>query len=176
MNWKGKSTPSQLEVGGILLTKAKQIAEHMNHFFINKVNTIRHGMKVVPWQLTSCRQVMAGKTCSLGLSHVSEEQVKKLIYTLSNSRSLAVDELDNFSVKVAADVVTKPLHHIVTLSIMKQKFPSQWKYSKVLPLHKKDSALLAKNYRPVAILSPLSKIVEKIIYKQLYKYKLEQNN
>ena len=26
MNWKGKSTPSQLEAGGVLLTKAKQIA------------------------------------------------------------------------------------------------------------------------------------------------------
>ena len=27
-----------------------------------------------------------------------------------------------------------------------------------------------KNYRPVAILTPLSKIIEKIVYKQLYKY------
>ena len=53
---------------------------------------------------------------------------------------------------------------------MQQKFPGQWKYSKVLPLHKKDSTLEQKNYRPVAILSPLSKILEKIIYEQLYNY------
>ena len=113
---------------------------------------------------------MAGKSCSLGLAHVTRGRVNSLIHSLSNSKSLAVDELDNFSVKIAADVIAKPLHHIVTMSIMQQKFPTQWKFSKVLPLHKKDSILLAKNYRPVAILSPLSKILEKIIYEQLYNY------
>ena len=81
-----------------------------------------------------------------------------------------MDELDNFSVKVAADYIAKPLHHIVTLSIMQQKFPSSWKSSKVLPLHKKEDKLERKNYRPVAILSPLSKVLEKIVYEHLYDY------
>ena len=170
MNWKGTGPPSQIEVDGQLVTKAKLIADHMNKFFISKVNTIRKGMQVVGWQLSSCREIMTGKTCRLGLHHVTQKQVNTLIHSLSRSRSLAIDELDNFSVKVAADLITKPLHHIVTLSIMQQRFPSQWKHSKVLPLHKKDSTLLAKNYRPVAILSPLSKILEKAVYEQLYKY------
>ena len=142
----------------------------MNTFFIDKVNTIRNGMQAVGWQLSTCRKVMAGKTCNLGLAHVSQHRVRMLIHSLSNSRSLAIDELDNYSVKIAAEVIAKPLHHLVTLSIMQQRFPSQWKFSKVLPLHKKDSILLPKNYRPVAILSPLSKILEKIIYEQLYNY------
>ena len=43
-------------------------------------------------------------------------------------------------------------------------------YSKVLPLHKKESQLVRNNYRPVAILSPLSKILEKIAYSQIYDY------
>ena len=42
--------------------------------------------------------------------------------------------------------------------------------SKVIPLHKKGCKLDRQNYRPVAILSPLSKILEKIIYEQLYGY------
>ena len=45
-----------------------------------------------------------------------------------------------------------------------------WKYSKVIPLHKKLSNLDCKNYRPVAILSPFSKILEKIAYQQIYDY------
>ena len=42
----------------------------------------------------------------------------------------------------------------------------------MIPLQKnlKLSALDRKNYRPVALLSPLSKILEKIIYEQLYDY------
>ena len=72
--------------------------------------------------------------------------------------------------KIAADVIDRPLHHIITLSILQHKFPRSWKYSKVIPLHKKHCKLDMKNYRPVAILSPLSKILEKVIYEQLYDY------
>jgi hypothetical protein len=39
-----------------------------------------------------------------------------------------------------------------------------------IPLHKKLCKLDRKNYRPVSILSPLSKILEKVIYEQLYDY------
>ena len=78
--------------------------------------------------------------------------------------------MDNFCVKLAADKIDKPLHHIITLSILQNKFPRGWKYSKVIPLHKKECKLDRKNYRPVAILSPLSKILEKIAYEQLYVY------
>ena len=89
---------------------------------------------------------------------------------LSNSRSTGVDELDNFSVKLSADYIAQPLHHIVTLSILQKRFPSSWKYSKVLPLHKKLDQLERKHYRPVAILSPLSKVLEKIVYEEIYGY------
>ena len=40
----------------------------------------------------------------------------------------------------------------------------------MIPLHKKSSQLERKNYRPVAILSPLSKILEKVAYSQIYDY------
>ena len=113
---------------------------------------------------------MRYKQCKLGLAHVTVMKVNKLLKTLKNSRSISIDELDNFSVKVAADIIDKPLHHIITLSILQKKFPSSWKLSKVIPLHKKGSKLERKNYRPVAILSPLSKMLEKIIYEQIYEY------
>ena len=78
--------------------------------------------------------------------------------------------MDNYCIKISADVIAEPLHHIITLSIIQRKFPTSWKNSKVIPLHKKESKLERKNYRPVAILSPLSKILEKIVYEQMYEY------
>ena len=71
---------------------------------------------------------------------------------------------------VAADYIAEPLHHVITLSLMQQKFPQDWKLTKIIPLHKKNSTLKRENYRPVAILSPLSKILEKVIYQQVYSY------
>ena len=53
---------------------------------------------------------------------------------------------------------------------MQQRFPSVWKNAKILPLHKKGCEYDRKNYRPVSILSPLSKIMERALYDQLYSY------
>ena len=43
------------------------------------------------------------------LQHVTVEKICKLIHSLSNSKSTATDELDNFSVKLSADLIAKPL-------------------------------------------------------------------
>ena len=104
------------------------------------------------------------------MSLATVAKVNKLLKKLKNSRSCSIDELDNFCIKISADLICKPLHHIITLSILQSKFPASWKFSKVIPLHKKESKLERKNYRPVAILSPLSKILEKIAYEQMYEY------
>ena len=170
MGWKNSGTPHQIKVENKLVTSAKEIAEIMNTFFVGKVQNIRAGMKKTVFSVDKICEIMHLKTCKLRLKHTTEAKVKKILNSLSNSRSTGMDELDNFSVKLAADYLAKPLHHVVTLSVMQQKFPTLWKLSKVLPLHKKEDPLLAKNYRPVAILSPLSKVLEKLIYESIYNY------
>ena len=47
--------------------------------------------------------------------------------------------------------------------------------SKIIPLHKKDDPLNPKNYRPVAIVPVLSKILERVVFNQLVSY-LNSNN
>ena len=73
---------------------------------------------------------------------VSVETVDKLLKNLKSSKSVAIDELDSYSLKIAADIITLPVHHLVTLSIMQRKFPTLWKYAKVLPLHKKEQCMI----------------------------------
>ena len=171
MNWNSTSgPPRQLSIDGKLISKASIMASKDNSFFLNKVETIQRGIQSVPISLSSCLRIMKGKQCKLAIEHVTVAKVLKLLKSLNNSKSLGIDELDNYSIKIAAEVIAQPLHHLITLSIMQCKFPSSWKYSKIIPLHKKASKLEMKNYRPVAILSPLSKILEKIVYEQIYNY------
>ena len=171
MGWKETGgPPNQLNIGGNLVTKAASIAMEMNHFFMNKVKAIRKGIRYLPNSFSRCKQVMEGKDCKLYLQHVSIAKVNKLLRSLKTTKSTGIDGLDNFSIKVAADIIDKPLHHIISLSIMQNRFPRTWKFSKVVPLHKKQCRLEMKNYRPVSILSPLSKILEKVVYEQLYEY------
>ena len=170
MNWKTTGTPHQIEVNGKLVTKAHSIATMMNEFFLDKVKKIRESMCETAANLSVCSRIMLNKNTSLSLKHVSLKQVKKLLKDLKSSRSTSIDELDNFAVKLAADIIAQPLHHVIVLSVNQDKFPTGWKYAKVIPLHKKLSQLERKNYRPVALLSPLSKILEKVVYLQVYDY------
>ena len=161
MDWTSAGPPSRIEIeknGALfLVTKAADIAKIMNEYFISKVQTIVMGLKDVPNNLSGCKKLMLGKKVSMSLQYVSVKKVRHLVSSLKNKKSTSVDQLDNFAVKIAADYLAKPLHHVITLSIMQEKFPTCWKYAKVIPLHKKNSPIKKENYRPVAILSSLSK-------------------
>ena len=176
MNWnKAGGPPVQLNIGGRLVTKAAVIAHEMNNFFIEKVKNVRNEIPFLTNTFSKCKERMQGKSCHFSLEHVSVKKVNKLLKGLKNSKSTAIDELDNFCVKAAADIIDKPLHYIITQSILQSRFPRSWRLAKVIPLHKKSCNLERKNYRPVSILSPLSKILEKVVYEQIYDY-LTRNN
>ena len=72
------------------------------------------------------------------------------------------------------EIVPSPTH-IINLSIRCGYFPDKWRISKVLPLYKEDIKSVPNNYRPISIPPVVSKIIEKVIFKQLYEY-LTHNN
>ena len=112
MNWSSNSgPPSQLEVSGTLVKRAKDVAEIMNTYFLEKVITIRNNLPKVPSCFTKCKEIMHSKRCKLSLNHVTVAKVNKLLKGLKNGKSVSFDGLDNFSVKLAADIIDKPLHY-----------------------------------------------------------------
>ena len=170
MDWKVSGTPSQIEVNNVLYKKAKDVAKYMNEFFVQKVNNLRSRFVRQGLNLSHCEKAMGNKKCKLGLRFVTLKQVLKLLKNLKSSKSVAIDELDSYSLKISVEIIAAPVHHLVTLSLMQRRFPNSWKYAKILPLHKKNSVLDRKNYRPVSILSPLSKVLERAVYNQIYQY------
>ena len=69
--------------------------------------------------------------------------------------------------KHAALVLTEALTSIINLSLETGVVPSEWKVAKVIPLFKSGSLAEIDNYRPISVFPTLSKILEKIVYKQL---------
>jgi hypothetical protein len=143
----------------------------MNNFFVDKIATIRHGL---PSQtddpLKTLQKIMKDKTSVFSLSCVHPDAVKKIILGLKNSKSYGVDTIDTYIIKLMVDDILPAVTHIVNLSIQHAAFPSLYKIAKVIPLHKKDDPLLPKNYRPVAILCILSKVIERVIFLQIVEY------
>ena len=60
---------------------------------------------------------------------------------------------------------SEPLHHLFTQSISQAYSPSCWKVHKVhvVPVFKAGDASCVKNYRPISLLSIVSKVLEKLI-------------
>ena len=81
-----------------------------------------------------------------------------------------MDNIDTYVLKLMIDYILPAVTHIVNLSIQKSEFPSQYKIAKVIPLLKKGDPLEPKNYRPVAILPILSKVIERVIFMQIVDY------
>ena len=49
-------------------------------------------------------------------------------------------------------------------------FPDSFKKSKITPLFKKGDQSLLLNYRPISLLPTISKVFERILFGQMYKY------
>ena len=58
-------------------------------------------------------------------------------------------------------VISPIVTHIVNLSITSGNVPDDFKIAKVTPLYKKNDKLDVGNYRPVSVLSAVSKFLEK---------------
>ena len=143
------SSPHQIEVDNKLYCSAREVAVKMNEFFIDKVRKLRNKFQSQHLDLRGCRQAMQSKNCKSSLNFVSVHKVEKMLRNLKSSRATAIDGLDSYSLKISAGFVAIPIHHLITVSIMQQKFPSLWKLAKILPLHKKGNILERKNCRPV---------------------------
>ena len=68
------------------------------------------------------------------------------------------------------EIVAYPLSIIINQSLCTGLFPNRLKLAKVIPLYKKDDNKSFGNYRPISLLSSLSKVFEKIVFDQLYEY------
>ena len=101
---------------------------------------------------------------SLALQTVSESFVHTELLKLNTSKSTGLDEIPSKFIKEGADIVQFPITHIINLSILTNTVPRDMETARVRPIFKKNSPLEASNYRPVSILSVVSKILERSVY------------
>ena len=74
-----------------------------------------------------------------------------------------------------AQVLIKTICDITNLSIKLSTLPDKFKIAKLTPLFKKGSKTDPKNYRPISLLSHISKFIKKAIHTQTQVY-LYQNS
>lgn len=81
--------------------------------------------------------------------------------SLSNKNSAGLDGISNRIIKHISANIISPLLHVVNLALEKGIFPDELKSTLIIPLYKKKERDNVENYRPIALNSSLSKILEK---------------
>ena len=109
---------------------------------------------------------MNAKKISLSFNYVTVHKVRRILKSLKNKTSTSADQLDNRAVKLAADFIAS-CHHTVNNTAKVSQVLENFQNSSFK--QKKNSPLKVENYRPVSTLSPLSKILEKVVYEQIYR-------
>lgn len=109
------------------------------------------------------------------LKHVSETFVYKELCNLNVSKSTGLDGIPAKFLKDAAPFIKIPITFLINMSISEATVPKDLKLAKVKPLFKKGDRLKPENYRPVSILSIVSKILEKAVYSQLESFLVNKN-
>jgi len=89
----------------------------------------------------------------------TEEEIRSVIGKLKRSESIISDAISSIIVKECAEIVTPAITNIVNVSLEKGFFPTSCKLAKVVPVFKSGSPRSTHNYRPISILSALSKII-----------------
>jgi hypothetical protein len=101
---------------------------------------------------------------------LDESDVLKIVKSLRTKTSCGEDGISVKLLKFISPILAKTLSIIINQSLITGIFPDKLKIAKVFPLYKKEDPLLVDNYRPISLLPSISKVFEKAVYNQLYKY------
>lgn len=100
--------------------------------------------------------------------------VKRVLADLNVNKSSGPDGIPALVLKQCSSTLARPLAKLFCLSYRAGIFPSCWKLANVTPIPKKGEANNPENYRPIAVCSALSKVMESMINHHLVRY-LESN-
>jgi len=103
-------------------------------------------------------------------SPVSVESVCDLLKNLHTSKSAGSDGIQPGILKTSRDTLAPYLTDILNESLATGSVPSMYKSAHVCPVFKAGDPTAATNYRPISLLPICSKLLEKVVHRQLIKF------
>ena len=98
---------------------------------------------------------------------MSDEKILRIIRSLNPSKAYGWDDISARMIKMCDHAIVPPLRMIFETCLAKGIFPQVWRQANVVPVHKKGSKNLKKNYRPISLLPLFGKMLEKLIFDTL---------
>jgi len=171
---RGLDTVEKINIDGRTETDPKKISTHFNKFFTKVGKDISDSIQNVAKKAED--YINYGRDIPvLRLQNTTIEHVKKIIKSLSPKLSCDVSGISTKMIKSIGNEIALPLTHIFNLSLQKNKFPTCFKKCRVIPIFKSGNRMECDNYRPISLLSSISKVLEKIVAAKLLDHLLSND-
>ena len=174
-----------------LITENEDLAKTFNNFFSNIVSKL--GIEDVPDDESNLSNIddpiskaiakyenhpsilriknyMKEKDLNFSFEFVDKPKISKEINQLNGKKACQEHDIPVKLIKSNKDLFSHFIYHNFNNSLFSSNFPSNLKAADILPTHKKKDKSDIENYRPISILPTLSKIYERCMYDQMYKY------
>ena len=100
----------------------------------------------------------------------SEQEVLDLLRSLDTLEATGPDEIGTKLLYKASPSIVSSLTRLINVCLNSAQVPQMWKYTNVTPLFKKTNVSELNNYPPVSLFPCTSKILERIVFKNVYNY------
>ena len=103
------------------------------------------------------------------------DEVVKAISSMRTNSATGYDGISYLALKMTSESTKECLFSLFNACMSRGIMPKMWKRANLTPIHKKNSLSNVQNYRPISLLSCLSKVIERLVCDQLRDY-LDENN
>ena len=165
----------KIKSNGLILTDPPKIANEFNTFFTRVGRNIADSVEPTSREPSDYIPPPNTPLPNLRLDNISQHQIVDIISAMDSKSSTDANGISAKILKTIKYQISEPLSHLFSLSISTGVFPSKLKTSKTIPIFKAGDHTSCDNYRPISLLSSLSKILEKIVANSLVNH-LEINN
>ena len=175
------NSPKTLKMNGIMITDNLSMATVLNNHFVSIVKnmllnqTFKNEKYEVPVLLKQFISQRLPKNTLFNIPKITERFVQKQLETLNTRKGTGYDNISTTFLKICAPAIVPVLCHLLNQSIETGIYPNQWKIAKVTALFKGGDSMDVNNYRPISVLSVMSKILERHVYDSLYSYLTKYN-
>jgi Reverse transcriptase (RNA-dependent DNA polymerase) len=169
-----KNSIDKLNVNGTIVADKTVIANNFNEFFSTVGNEISNSVQSIDKSPLNFMPDNPNVPLLL-LENTVPSQVISVIKSFESKSSSDIDGISIKLLKFIAVEISVPLSHIFNLSLSSGTFPEKLKKSRIVPIFKAGDPKSCDNYRPISLLSSISKILEKIVQIKLVNH-LELNN
>ena len=113
---------------------------------------------------------MTNSELSFTFQPVTKNQISNLINLLNDKKAVQSTDIPTKLIKEFCDFISEFIYKSINHSITEGNFIADFKVAEVRPLYKNNGRADKSSYRPISILTNVSKIYERCLYSQLYDY------